>query len=233
MTLPRLSHQDLEGKLHVSKWLKHQLLLSLEEMDALLTLLDPQIFIGSEIVSEKNALVTKEKFLTIYQSYITALQTGNLPDITCARAAFSSILTKNADLLYAMQLGEERYFIRAIRPIIQLQIHQFFFSKIDATFHPMVLGKESVFWGLQISYPQIYQDPKTGAFCKVTATSEFPNTELFMKAAKWLRHATLPTPFLYEGKRINTPMRLGKDCFSWINKHPQLQRLGIGICALN
>lgn len=202
-------------------------------MDALLTLLDSQIFIASEVVSEKNASLSKEQFLTIYADYIAALESGFLPDVNRIRAAFSSIVTKNSDLLYAMPLGTDRYFIRAIRPIIQLQMHQFFFSKIDATFHPMVLGKESVFWGIQISYPQIYQDPKTGAFCKVTASSEFPNTELFMKAAKWLRHATLPTPFLYQEKRINSSMRLGKDCFSWINNHPQLQSQGLRVCALN
>ncbi len=62
----------------------------------------------------------------------------------------------------------------------------------------MVLSRKSVTWGLQFSYPQLYQDPRTRQIFKVTDTPEFPNTALFSKLQKWIRSETLPTPFQVE-----------------------------------
>ncbi len=42
---------------------------------------------------------------------------------------------------------------------------------------------------------------------------------------QWVRDNTRATPFSVEGKKINATMRLGKNCFSWINHHPQLKNL--------
>jgi len=227
---PRLGHPDQEGVLHISKALKHQFLIDVEEMRALLQILDPLIFITSEIVQETTAEVSCETFLSGYGAYVNALKSGQIPDTKPIRGLFSSIFTKETEILYAMPVGTGKYLIKAVKPVIQLQMHQFFFSTIDETFRPMVLGPTSVFWGLQVSYPQIYQDPKSRDFFKVNQ-EEFPNNALFATLSKWLRHETIPTPFIHEGKRTNSPIRLGKMCLPWINNHPQLLPLGIQICV--
>jgi hypothetical protein len=93
----------------------------------------------------------------------------------------------------------------------------------------MVLSPESISWGLQISYPQLYQDPKTRQIAKVTSVLEFSNTALFAKLLKWIRSATLPTPFEVKGVRINSSIRVGKKSLVWIKSHPQLKQRGIQI----
>lgn len=224
----RLSHPTQEGVLRVSKWLKHQMLLDLQEMEQLFKALEPfYIFNVSEAVKQENAQIEKGLFLEKYGAYVDALKAGLFPEESSCKRIFSSVFTKTPDILYAMPVGQEKFLIKPVRPVIQLQLHHFFVSSIDGMFHPMVLGKESITWGLQLSYPQIYQDPKGHNFSKVIDSSDFPNTALFTTLAKWIRTYTVPTPFVFAGKKTNVPFRLGKGCFSWIAHHPGLITRGV------
>jgi hypothetical protein len=114
-----------------------------------------------------------------------------------------------------------------------MQMHQFLFSSMEKIFYPMVLGQKTVSWGLQFSYPQFYQDPKTKEITRVIKKDLFPNTELFALLMKWVRQFTIHTTFLVEEERINATIRIGKKCMSWIHLHPQLQELGIKVLCLN
>ncbi len=226
----RISSPKEEGVLQVSKWLKFQVLLEVQEMQDLLSILDPlYIAVVSEPVQQENAFIQPEEFLNIYSQYVQALKEGRIPDDKAMRRAFSSLWSKSLDVLYAMPVGREAYLVRAIRPTIQLQGHQFFYSKLDAKFHPMVLGKESISWGVQFAYPQLYQDPKSKKISKVVASEEFPNTPLFSQLTRWMRDHTLPTPFVVDGVRTNVPIRIGRQCLPWIQQHPQLQQQGIKV----
>lgn len=221
----RISTPQEEGVLRVSKWLKYQVLLSSDEMRELCAALDPfSIYSVSGVVKASETLITQNTFLEKYSAYVQALQSGQIPQEKELKPFFSSVFTASADILYAMQVGDDKFLIKAIKPVVQLQAHHFFVSSVDGKFHSMVLSDESITWGIQFSYPQIFQDPKTHAFSKVAQTEEFPNSVLFLRLAKWLRHNTLPTPFIHEGKRTNVPMRLGKKCLAWIHNHPGLAK---------
>lgn len=216
------------GILQASKSLKTQVLLDFCEMEALFAQLGEfHIAIVSEPVSMEQALVSKQEFLEKYRDYVVALKEGKLPEEASLRRYFSGALTRTTEVLYAFQIGIDRYLIKPIQPLIQMQVHHFFYSTVDGKFHPLVLGKESVTWGVQFSYPQIAQDPKTGAIGKVDQS--FPNTSLFTDLSRWMRNETRPTPFLVGEKRSNEPIRLGRSCFSWIGNHPQLRAKGITI----
>ena len=76
--------------------------------------------------------------------------------------------------------------------------------------------------GIQFSYPHLYQDPLTRNVETIRNTPEYPNTELFHLLQKWMRQHTIPTPLIAEEKLINIPIRIGKLCLTWINKHAQL-----------
>ncbi len=223
MTDLRISTPQLEGSLQGSKQLKFQVLLDEEEMRDLLSALQPlYICVVSEPTSMENAQINTQDFIAQYAQYISAIKEGRLIDEKTLRSAFSSIWTSTLDALYAMAVPSGKYLIKQIKPCIQLQAHHFFYSQLDKEFHPMVLSKESVTWGIQFSYPQLCQDPKTAIIQKVCYGDEFPNTQLFSTLTKWLREHTLPTPFVVDGKRTNSPIRLGKKCLPWISKHPQL-----------
>ena len=225
MSFPlRISSPKEEGVLHVSKWNKCQVLLGIEEMEFLLHDLEPLFFfIASEPVEREKGQFDKKAFLGVYTSYIDALRNGCIPEEKELRRTFSSIMSATPDVLYALSLDKGRYLVKPIKPVIQLQAHHFFYSSLDGKFHPMVLSTESVTWGIQLSYPQMYQDPKTARMINVVDSKECPNTFLFTQLLKWLRKNTVPTPFLVEGKKKNVPMRIGKSCFAWIDRHPQLR----------
>lgn len=219
----RISSMAVEGALQASKWLKCQVLLDADEMEALFTAMGPFfIYLPSSVHKPGEECVTKQDFLTQYRLYVADLQAGRLPDETLFRSLFSSIFTASPDSLYAMKVGEGQQIIRVIQPVIQLQSHRMDYSLADGKFRSMTFGSDSLLWGLQFSYPQLFQDNKTHEVHQMLNNPKFPNSQLFHKLQLWVRHYTAPTPMIVEGRKINLPVRLGKRCFSWINRHPQL-----------
>lgn len=234
MTAFRVSSPSQEGLLQVSKWIKVQVLLDQEEIVELFKKLDPFYFITvSKPVKEQNALVSQNDFLQAYLEYIQSLKKGKVVQDGYLRECFSCAMTRSKEVFYAMPVSEERLLIKPVLPVIQMQMHQFLFSSMDKVFYPMVLGQKTVSWGIQFSYPQFYQDPKTKEIVRVIKKDLFPNTELFALLMKWVRQFTIPTPFLVEEERINATIRIGKKCMSWIHLHPQLQELGIKVLCLD
>ncbi len=225
-----LSTPEIEGRLQVSKWLKYQVLLDVDEMEDLLSALDPfSIYVVSEPVEEQKSCLEKSDFLNAYALYIAALKEGRTIDERPLRPYFSSIFSTSSSLLYALRLSPQKVLIKPLKPVLQLQLHHFFASELDGKFYPMALSDASTSWGIQFSYPQLYQDPKTQEIKKVTSTPDFPNTALFIKLVKWIRAHTMPTPFLFQGKKSYSPIRIGKQCLDWIENHPGLSERGIKV----
>lgn|GEM_PF-296177 len=226
----RISSPKEEGVLQVSKWTKCQVLLDIEEMAELLDVLSPLHFcVVSEPVKKEEGVIASDVFLEQYKTYVSALKQGQLVDESLLRKFFSSAATSSTDVVYAISVGIDKYLIKPVKPVIQLQSHHFFYSKLDGKFHPMVLSTESVTWGVQFSYPQLFQDPKSHRIAKVTDSPEFPNTSVFARLLKWLRQHTLPTPFYVGEQRVNAPIRIGRSCLTWIHRHPQLKEKGIRV----
>lgn len=216
--------------LQASKWLQHQLLIDIEEMENLFEEMGEFTIVKvGAIVTLQNAVVSKEEFLSLYRKYVEILQSGNLPDITAFRRVFSVAITSSPDALFACRVGPDQYVIKVAKPIIQVQAHAMHYSVHDNKFRPMVFGPDCITWGLQFAYPQIYQDPQTMKIEKVTDEDSCPNTLLFRTIQKWQRRSTVPTPFYVEGKKVNVPMRLGHRCIPWINRHPQLIHQGVEV----
>jgi len=226
----RLSNPAVEGALNVSKWLKTQVLLSAEEMEKLLSDAGSFSFYNvSEVVSSENGEISREDFLMQYRAYATALKEGRVPEERKLRRSFSAVMSVTPDVLYAFEVQPGRFLVKPIRPVLQLQLHHFLHSKIDGKFYPMTLSQESVTWGIQFSYPQIFQHPQSHTFSKVGDAEEFPNTSLYSKLTRWLRNFSVPTTFLYQGKLTSVPIRTGKEVLPWISQHPQLKAQGLSV----
>ena len=226
----RISTPKEEGVLQVSKWIKAQVLLNAEEMQDLVSSLEPLFFVVvSEPVTQEAALIPASVFLEKYSEYVDLLNQGHIPPASEFRRFFSCAMATDLQGFYAIAMGNGKFLIKPNCPVLQLQAHHFFYSDLDGKFHPMVLSEDSVSWGIQFSYPQLCQDPKTRQIVKVSNSEQFPNTILFTKLMKWMRSSTLPTPFEVKGKRINSPIRIGKKSLAWIKNHPQLQQKGIHV----
>ncbi len=93
----------------------------------------------------------------------------------------------------------------------------------------MVQSSDSISWGVQFSYPQLFQDPHTRKVVKIADQDAFENTALFTSLMQWMRSHTLPTPFVVNGVRTNSSIRVGKRALSWVGSLVQLQQKGIDI----
>ncbi|MEI8364940.1 MAG: hypothetical protein WCF65_00850 [Parachlamydiaceae bacterium] len=214
-----------ERPLQASKWLECQALIDAQEMTALFDCLGPFFLYACGVVSEVGCgEVSRENFLDCYAVYIDSLKRGVSPDPASYRPMFSTAMSVTTETFFAVPVSDNRQIIRVSKPLVQLQAHHMSYSTVDKKFHPMVFGLESISWGIQFSYPQLFRDDHTKQVEAVKDTPAFPNTHLFHALQKWVRQHTIPTPFQAEGVPVNVPMRLGKQCLSWINSHPHLAK---------
>lgn len=216
--------------MQASKWLKCPLLIDEKEMRALLNDLGAfEIFLVSGLIPRGKGYVEQEDFLDCYANYVQALKKSEMPVDKRLGPFFSSVFTCAADCLYAVPIDEYRQLIKVQKPVIQLQMHRFSLGA-DKKLRSMVFGPDSIHWGIQFSYPQLYQNEKMEVF-KTNDSEMFPNAALFKLLQKWVRDNTLATPFLIDNERVNVPIRLGKACFEWINHHPQLSLAGLQVSS--
>lgn len=211
----KISTPQQEGIYQGSKWLKLQLLCSREELKELFSLLEPFWIFPLTGVRSGEPL-GKELFLEVYGSWIERLKKGEAPPEKELRTVLAAAFVREPQALWLQEVPRG-YLVKIAKPVLQVQAHFFTYSSADGVFRPMSFGEKSIFWGLQFAYPQIYQDAKTQEICKVE------KNPLFEVLRRWVREATRATPFLVEGTRVCSPIRLGKSCFSWITAHPQLQ----------
>jgi hypothetical protein len=219
----------LEPSFQASMWQTCRLLIEAKEMEDLFQALGSFWIVQiSGLVPIGEEIIQKEKFLSLYSNYIAALKQGEILLDSRLRNYFSSVLTVDLESLYAVKVNEQQSMVKIRKPVVQLQNHRFDYSSADGQFRSMVLGQDSIHWGLQFSYPHFYQDEKLEVFT-VKEDAQFPNTTLFKNIQKWVRSNTIATPIEVEGKKVNVPIRLGKQCMSWINSHPQLKSKGLKI----
>jgi hypothetical protein len=215
----RASSVSEEGVYQASKFLKIQVLCDAEELRALFDALKPfWIYPLSGIGSGEE--ISSETFLAKYATWIEQLKNGAVPKEVMAWA-----FAEDPSCLWKQEVPGKGYLVKIAKPVVQVQGHYFTYSRVDGEFRPMTMGQGSVFWGLQFMTPQIYQDPKT------MELREVGENRIFKIIRQWSRDFTRPTPFVVDGKKSNEPIRLGKNCFSWINNHPQLIENGITVHA--
>jgi len=93
----------------------------------------------------------------------------------------------------------------------------------------LLFGSQSCSWGLQFSYPHLFQNENYKVF-QVNKEVKFVNNHLFKQLKSWLRANSMPTTFITSsGKVFCSPIKIGKSCCGWINMHPQLQQLGLKV----
>lgn len=229
MTILRESTQEKEGILQVSRWVRLPVLIDREELQALFNALGPfEMYQVHTLCNRDNVRISNDQFLSSYSSYVESLKNGEVWNRAKLTALFSPIMTSSSDILYAMAFESDKCLVKAVRPIVQIQPYSF---QYEGELRGMIFGQGSISWGLQFSYPSLFQDNKTNEIYPVREDVNFPNTTLFRSIQRWVRHHTLPTPLIIDGKKLRVPIRLGKGCFTWIHKHPQCLEKKIKIDA--
>ncbi|MES2199773.1 MAG: hypothetical protein V4489_06360 [Chlamydiota bacterium] len=220
-----ISTVEKEGALHCSKWVKHAVLLDREEMESLWEVLASCIIISPiQKVSKEKWQVSKEHFFTWYEKYLSWLRLEDdfpPPDL---RKEFTLMLSTFVEAFYAVSLSSDQFLIKARCPVIQIQIYHCFISKFDRKIYPMAMNADSFTYGLQISYPQIYEEPHVGKFKKMLLEKDFPNTILYKQIVQWLRNHTKPATFFLGDKEEVAPFRVGKKEKDGIGDHKRFKK---------
>lgn len=149
--------------MEASKWLDIQVLLDPKEMEQLfqeiVAQVGPfQIFLTGRVVPEGQGEV--HNFLSVYRTYTEALKQGQLPNEEEFRPLFSTVWTLTPDVLSVTKFEGKRELLRLKIPAVQLQPHFMAYSLEDGKFYSMVYGRDTLMWGIQFSYPQLYLEPE-------------------------------------------------------------------------
>lgn len=228
----RISSLEKEGAMQASKWLQIQVLLDEKELEHFFSKLgEITLYHISGLTRLGEGEISIERFLRDYSKYITAIKSGEVIGEELFRSKLTAAMTLDIDALYALPMKDELQLLRLSKPVVQIQMHHMAFSKEEMKFRPMIFGKNSLPWGLQFSYPQLYLDPKTKDVIKLNDVTAFPNTGLFRDVRRQLRDLSLATPLLIgkEQREMNIPMRIGKQAMEWINKYPLLIKQEISV----
>jgi hypothetical protein len=205
-----------------TKYLKIPFLISLSEMESLFqTLGNFEIALLGKIVP--SCQWSHEKFLAHYATYLQGLQKGEVP------ARLNTFVWSSCGGIEAQSFSDKGELTRPQKPMLLLQPSHVKYEKEAGVFKPISFGSDLFSWGFQLSYPTLYQDPVTGKIEKVLEEKKFGNTLLFKSFQKWIRLHTKPTPFVVNNEKINVPIRLGKECFSWIEHHAQLKERNLHV----
>ena len=226
-----LKSKENLSPIKISKFIEINVLLDKKELSALFEhLRDFVLLQTAKVVNSTNFQITKDQFISHYDEYIKAISEISSTDEGESKDATAKNLTlamsEGFSEVRAAEVQKDKYLLRPIKPIIQIRPHSFHFIKETEKFHSMVMGEDKAYFGLQFSYPQIFQDQNTHEVIHTLKTND-PNTELFKKIRLWIRHNTKPTPFLFNGKKIVSTIRIGKECTSWVNNLKNLKPLEV------
>lgn len=210
----------------LAKFLSVQVLLDPSEMEGLVEDLAPFFIFNCSAVGKPGVGPEPlECWLRDYLDYVQAIKDGQELNAKRFRLRFSEVWTTDPASLQRIRISDDKELLRPKKPCIQLQHHQMALSREDGKLYSMARGKDLIRWGLQFSYPQVYQDSETKEIFKVDSKS--PNSLLFRKLQRWLRAKTLPTTFFACGIRQRLSVRIGKACLAWIHGHPDLNKMGL------
>lgn len=215
--------------LKVSKWVKIPFLIDEKEMEDLIQSLPPfSLYDVQKVCEQGEGQFTPQLFLQTYAEYVQCLKRGEVPLLKHFHPLFSTVWSMTEKALYALEIEGGKQLLKPLEPVVQLQINQIRYSKEEHLFRTQVFSQDSLTWGVQVGFPNLYLNPET---FEATSTREFANMSLFQAIQSWIRKHTRPTPFVIDGKKINAPIRIGKACFAWIHSHPQLKAQGISIAG--
>lgn len=192
-------------------------------MENLLKYLSPlSILNSSEVVPWEKISPAIDVFMNKYMTYIHMLQ-GKIPK---QKINLSYALSQQLNNFRAVAVAPDKFICRALQPDVHMQTCEFLLDS-KRKILPQVFSNESIRWGIQFSYPAIFQDGYTMEVFQATRES-FPGWKLFSSIRKWIRNNTVPLPIHFQGKIIHLPIRLGIKATTWISSH--IDREKIDIC---
>lgn len=221
------SPKDIQSRF--SKWISIDFLIDESEMASLFETLGSFELISpfSQHVENPHHL-QKETFLKAFKEFSESLKKGVSPEYEDLKRFLFLMIMPSIEGIFLKPITDTKYALVFQNPYLEIKPITLTESLVDHTVRVAPLSKGQPWWGLRCSFPQIVQDSRT---LKAAAISqnEHPLGQLFKKFRVWIREHTRSTPIVTDSKKVNHPIRLGKQCMSWIQKHPLLQASNIKV----
>jgi hypothetical protein len=197
-----------------SMWLSLAFLVSKEEFRALLEEIVPFYIIKSDaLLNKEEGILSLEALIAVYDRYLD----GGLSLDKESQFLFQSVWTASLETVYQIEIGAHRAILKIAKPSIIATPYKILYSKEEERFFPMILNKEAHSLGLQLSYPQLYLDPKSRELNKVLL-NDFVNNAFFKKIRAWFRKHTYPLQVEIEGIKKVMPLRVTESVKPIISK---------------
>lgn len=210
-----------------SKWLHTPFLLETKEWARLLEECEGSYFVRSSLLVQRGELqIAKEQFLENWEAYLTTIRKQGSDVQNVSQDPFALFWSQEVEAIGVLDIGQKECATQLL-PTIVLQSHRFHYSKVDEEFRRQVFGKETISWGVQASFPTVFQDKNRNAIQVLLTDGE--NVALWRKLQRWLKENSVPVSFLINGVRKTVPFRIGYGCFSWIENHPDLRQRGLQV----
>jgi hypothetical protein len=216
-----------EGMFQGSKWISIPVLLDAFELREV-SLLRGTLHPLGVLISENEAEISWETFCREYETWVRKICSGETLEHADLKKLPACAWTRDQDAVYLEELKEQTYLLRARKPVVQVHSHFFRYSPLDNQFRSKTFGPDSIFWGLQFSYPLVMQEPKSKQIGPVD--KQLQNSVLFSDLRKWMREHTRSTPFLIGGEKKSASIRIGKNAGAWIGKHLGLRKQNLEVC---
>ena len=216
-SLPIYMTQNAPPPLACSKWMRHTVLFTYEELQELLSLLPVHFFVfATETVSLDSWSLSHADILTTYANTLHHFMSFDTIPSSSMRRSCSWMLGSSLEDFYALPSSSRRFFLKPKKPVIQIQLHHAFFSQ-DGMMQSMVLHPDSFSMGLHIAYPMIYEDMYAHTFHQ-TLKEASDITKTYRIIVSWIRTHTRP---LQLTETTPTSIRIGLHA-----KDPKTYHLG-------
>lgn len=207
----------------VSRARSQRVLLDPEEMNSLFQVLGSFFLFRTATKNELPAQDDRTEWRLLYEEYIEQLKLGDV-----GRAVLlSAFIAPSKESFYALSTPSKKIQIRPREPIIQITHHTFSFNPEEGQFYSQIFGAEALSWGVEWSFPLLFEEPFSKEVFKLTDAERWPALLLFKKWEGWLREHTEPVKFLSREKKEIAPFRIGKKAKSWAKELPALHKKGL------
>ncbi len=208
-----------------SRWVSVGLLMSAEEWKTFFQAFPRlRLYKVAAVVMEGAEELPFEEFYSLVESFATEIQTKLDMDLSSYRIPFSCALSESKESFTIQALPSQRVLLKPKEPVIQLRPLSFSISS-EGKIQTKSWGKNHICWGIQMSYPQLFQDPATQNI--IQALSEHPHGVLFKKVLHWIRHHTKSVFLKGQEKSAAFSLKVGKESVYLLSKHEQCRKNGV------
>ncbi len=167
-----------------------------------------------QILTLETYQLSQESFLERYGRYLDWI--GSDPGFPSSKVRndCTLMISSGPDSFYSVPVAGG-FFLKPGLPVVSVRTYHCFISSLDGSLRSMAMNVDSFTFGLEFSYPQIYEDPRTGEFRKTLLDSDSPNTALYKKMTSALRRQTKPLLIEINGNKVAAPFRVGIDSSDW------------------